>query len=53
MKKTVKKLSLSRETLHHLADASLQDVAGGDFTATCKTWCWSCQKDCPLPPNVN
>lgn len=38
MKKTIKKMHLSRETLRHLVDSSLDRVAGGE-TFTCKLSC--------------
>jgi len=41
VKKTMKKLSLNRETLHRLEDCSVKLAAGGGQTYTCRP------EDCP------
>jgi hypothetical protein len=49
MKKRVKKLSLSRETLRHLERAQLGNVVGGSETQEIQTGCActdTCASDC-------
>jgi hypothetical protein len=49
MKKKAKKLSLSRETLHHLQRTQLSRVAGGSATHEVMTGCActdTCNTDC-------
>lgn len=48
MKKKFKKLSLSTETLRHLSEPSLKDVAGGATIAAtdCSAPCSLCTRPC-------
>ncbi len=45
MKKTTRKLSLSRETLRHLEESTLPEVIGGAATQICATVKATCR--CP------
>jgi hypothetical protein len=48
MKRTMKKLALSRESLRHLAGAELEVIVGGFSRATfCATNCGPCPKPFP------
>jgi hypothetical protein len=42
MKKTLKKLSISRETLQALTSSEAQQVAGGSAEVSCISGCGSC-----------
>ncbi len=48
MKKTTRKLSLSRETLRHLEESTLPQVIAGAFTQICAT----AQATCRCPSQV-
>lgn len=51
MKKHVKKLNLSRETLHRLESGPLKTAAGGyteNRTCTCVTWTCETDTNCQL-----
>jgi len=42
MKKTTKKLALSKESLRHLAAAEMEAIAGGYSRTFCQTNCGPC-----------
>ena len=50
MKKNVKRLSLSRETLRHLQNQQLETAAGGVST---RPICCTDTASCPPPPTGN
>lgn len=47
MKKTTKKLELSKETLRSLEEVALEKVAGGYSVYHCDSW-----RSCPNMPNT-
>lgn len=50
MKRSAKKITLSRETLRHLRAADLTKVEGASATLCVPTYIVSCQYACPNQP---
>jgi len=54
----MKKLTLSKETLHTMTDEQSQDVNGGIYTAVCSGYCSNRRTcfthfvDCSTSPNI-